>query len=437
MLCKEANLVILPMSSFTYKAARSHKPALNDPDLDTLSKWLAPFEPILRDETNGEIICVFANRTGHEDGILYTGTSTVLGIHGGEVKVYGMLGCGEEELLIVDTKQPAQRKLVQGPISGTREVTLSIVDAIPQKFFARTASAKPQNTSGTGQQVTVPQIPTKTFRKSLSAHRNVVDRGRTSHQIEHAPQPPKSSISRNSSKAKPVYDLSIASRIPSWLPRTTWDKKVAIVIMTQAKELDKEFWVYLSQKVQVVDPRYVVVVIRTEKVESKLELHKFYKLIGPWERGIVAIHAYVPEKPVYSTFQFHWSAEEYTLYKAVDENQVSSAVDAKHLGIPIVQQGDDGDAKPWHNGEELIDPDLIAVYDLGSLATRPVPPKSRNSSHAPAAQNKMLQRIVGQNPCPALSLESVLSEEMKDEVNDGVKDEVKGDLKGDVKGEVK
>lgn len=53
------------------------------------------------------LIIVFCNRTGIEDETtVYAGTSAVIGIHQGEVKVYGLLGRGVKELLIVDTDEP-------------------------------------------------------------------------------------------------------------------------------------------------------------------------------------------------------------------------------------------------------------------------------------------------------------------------------------------
>lgn len=73
--------------------------------METLSYWLARIEPLIRAETEGEIIVVFANRTGIEEEAVYAGTSAVLGIQAGEVKVYGILGRGEKELLVVDTSK--------------------------------------------------------------------------------------------------------------------------------------------------------------------------------------------------------------------------------------------------------------------------------------------------------------------------------------------
>ncbi|PVH73230.1 hypothetical protein DL98DRAFT_659584 [Cadophora sp. DSE1049] len=117
ILHKEANLVILSMAWLTREDARSYSRSPKDPDMDTLSYWLARLEPLIRAETEGEIICVFANRTGTEDEAVYAGTSAVLGIHSGEVKVYGILGRGEKELLVVDTNKRPQAKLISEPNS--------------------------------------------------------------------------------------------------------------------------------------------------------------------------------------------------------------------------------------------------------------------------------------------------------------------------------
>lgn len=86
--------------------------------METLAYWLSRLEPIIRLEAEGEIIVVFANRCGTEDDVIYAGTSAVLGISGGEVKVYGILGRGEKELLVVDTDALATAKLVSLPNSA-------------------------------------------------------------------------------------------------------------------------------------------------------------------------------------------------------------------------------------------------------------------------------------------------------------------------------
>ncbi|TVY55962.1 Protein N-terminal amidase [Lachnellula cervina] len=117
ILHKEANLVIVSMAWLTRENPRAYSRAPKEPDMETLSYWLARLEPLIRAETEGEIIVVFANRCGTEDEVVYAGTSAVLGIHGGEVKVYGILGRGEKELLVVDTTERPQAKLISQPNS--------------------------------------------------------------------------------------------------------------------------------------------------------------------------------------------------------------------------------------------------------------------------------------------------------------------------------
>jgi len=130
VLHKEANLVILSMAWLTREDARSYSRKPKEPDMDTLSYWLARLEPIIRAETEGEIIVVMANRTGTEEEAVYAGTSAVLGIHAGEVKVYGILGRGEKELLVVDTKKRPQAKLVSMPNSAaSNESDFSTADS--------------------------------------------------------------------------------------------------------------------------------------------------------------------------------------------------------------------------------------------------------------------------------------------------------------------
>jgi hypothetical protein len=80
--------------------------------METLAYWVARLEPLIRTVGEDEIIIVLANRTGVEDDAVYAGTSAVLGIHRGEVKLYGVLGRGERELLVVDTSERPQAKLV-------------------------------------------------------------------------------------------------------------------------------------------------------------------------------------------------------------------------------------------------------------------------------------------------------------------------------------
>lgn len=83
--------------------------------MDTLTYWVKRLEPLIRSENDDEIIVIFANRTGVEDEVVYAGTSAVVGVRRGEVSVYGILGRGEKELLVVDTSLPPFAKLLYRP----------------------------------------------------------------------------------------------------------------------------------------------------------------------------------------------------------------------------------------------------------------------------------------------------------------------------------
>lgn len=110
------------MAWLTREDARTYSQRPDDPDMDTLSYWLSRFEPVIRAEAQGEIIIVLANRCGVEDEAVYAGTSAVLGLNAGEVEVYGILGRGEKDLLVVDTSKRAHSKLVSEPNSAASTV---------------------------------------------------------------------------------------------------------------------------------------------------------------------------------------------------------------------------------------------------------------------------------------------------------------------------
>jgi protein N-terminal amidase len=54
---------------------------------------------------------VFYNRTGAEEEAIYTRTSAIIGIRQDEIFVYGVLGRGVVDLLVVDTDCPPRYKL--------------------------------------------------------------------------------------------------------------------------------------------------------------------------------------------------------------------------------------------------------------------------------------------------------------------------------------
>ena len=63
-------------------------------------------------EEEDEIIVIFANRCGVEGNAVYAGTSAVLGVRSGVITVYGLLGRGQEGLLVADTSGPGSARLV-------------------------------------------------------------------------------------------------------------------------------------------------------------------------------------------------------------------------------------------------------------------------------------------------------------------------------------
>ena len=132
------------MAWLTREDQRSYSRSPKDPDMETLSYWLARIEPLIRAETDGEIIVVFANRTGIEEEAVYAGTSAVLGIQAGEVKVYGILGRGEKELLVVDTNKRPQAKLVSEPSSTSVEARKEAITAVkPDRTSSKPAALSP------------------------------------------------------------------------------------------------------------------------------------------------------------------------------------------------------------------------------------------------------------------------------------------------------
>ncbi|KAI0471780.1 carbon-nitrogen hydrolase [Xylariaceae sp. FL0804] len=110
-----AKVVILSMAWLTREDVESFSCKPKEPDMETMTYWITRLEPLIRTEDEEEIIVIFANRTGIEDEAVYAGTSAVIGIKNGEVTVYGLLGRGEKELLVVDTDKPGYAKMVYRP----------------------------------------------------------------------------------------------------------------------------------------------------------------------------------------------------------------------------------------------------------------------------------------------------------------------------------
>ncbi|KAI1762807.1 carbon-nitrogen hydrolase [Hypoxylon sp. FL1150] len=146
----EANLVILSMAWLTREDLEVWSTKSQDACMETLTYWVTRMEPLIRAESEEEIIVVFCNRTGVEDDAVYAGTSAVIGIQNGEVTVYGMLGRGQKELLIVDTKKPGFAKLVYRPEEEEKGVDAQ--GAEPQATSSNeTSGGDPANASNSAE----------------------------------------------------------------------------------------------------------------------------------------------------------------------------------------------------------------------------------------------------------------------------------------------
>jgi len=99
-----SNLAVVPMAWLTMQTPESIVEEAQVPDADTLAYWIQRLHPVLERSAAvvGETIFATCNRTGVEGGAVFAGTSAIVGIEGGSVKVYGCLGRGTEDLLVCD-----------------------------------------------------------------------------------------------------------------------------------------------------------------------------------------------------------------------------------------------------------------------------------------------------------------------------------------------
>ncbi|KAK1247890.1 hypothetical protein MKX07_000778 [Trichoderma sp. CBMAI-0711] len=111
-----ARLVIVSMAWLTNENPQEFTSTPLEPDSMTLLYWVSRLEPLIRANSNQEVIVVFANRCGIEGDATYAGTSTVVGIQSGEIWVYGIMGRGETGLLVVDTDSEPYAKLAYSPL---------------------------------------------------------------------------------------------------------------------------------------------------------------------------------------------------------------------------------------------------------------------------------------------------------------------------------
>ena len=106
VLQAQADVVILSMA---WQTGNNSRPL--GPDMTALNYWIQRLKPIIQSSGPKETIVIISNRTGREGSFRFAGTSTVLGISEGEVRVYGMLDQNTSSLLVADTEVRSIRKI--------------------------------------------------------------------------------------------------------------------------------------------------------------------------------------------------------------------------------------------------------------------------------------------------------------------------------------
>ncbi|KAK8139937.1 hypothetical protein PG984_000003 [Apiospora sp. TS-2023a] len=100
----QPNVVMLSAAEASGHDLSSFGSEPNEPDWDTVGRWMQGLVPLIKLNTQHETIFVFANCSGTEnESTIYTGTSAILGIQRGEDRIYGILSQTDRELLVVDT----------------------------------------------------------------------------------------------------------------------------------------------------------------------------------------------------------------------------------------------------------------------------------------------------------------------------------------------
>lgn len=104
-LSTHASLVILSTAWTTTLPDENLSSLARQPDLSTLSYWLSRLKPLIDADDGVERIAVIGNRTGREGEVGYAGTSVVVGVGGKRTRIWGILGRGEEGVLVIDTEE--------------------------------------------------------------------------------------------------------------------------------------------------------------------------------------------------------------------------------------------------------------------------------------------------------------------------------------------
>lgn len=112
-----AKIIVLSMAWLTHLSTEELAEQVTLPDTSTVGYWVERLRPLMDSATGAEeeVVVICANRTGIEGicprigEVKYAGSSCVFSLKKGQdsVRIWDILGRGQEGLLIVDTKHPA------------------------------------------------------------------------------------------------------------------------------------------------------------------------------------------------------------------------------------------------------------------------------------------------------------------------------------------
>ncbi len=111
-LTSGSELLVLSMAWLTQLDASELATHVEEPDLHTLSYWVERLKPLV--EADKEVVAVFANRCGGEEGknplgieegVRYAGSSWIGKVGNGEVKVWEIMGRAEEGVIVADSEK--------------------------------------------------------------------------------------------------------------------------------------------------------------------------------------------------------------------------------------------------------------------------------------------------------------------------------------------
>ena len=106
VICSMAWLTNIPPLELADKA--------KEPDLATLGYWIERLSPLV-EKAAEEVVVVIGNRCGEEEGeARYAGTSCVMGVGKGKLRLWGLMGRAEEGVCIVDTEEAPSWNIAVG-----------------------------------------------------------------------------------------------------------------------------------------------------------------------------------------------------------------------------------------------------------------------------------------------------------------------------------